>query len=77
MPIRFPRDWKKGETPVCQICMRESVNNPSPDGIIDYYGGVAERECKNCKRLFCPIHFSNPEQLCSDCNAKQDKDKIE
>jgi hypothetical protein len=61
--MRFPLGWKVGETPICQICIRENVESHSEE----YFGCVGEKECSVCHRKVCQIHFSDKEQKCTDC----------
>jgi hypothetical protein len=74
MALKFPKDWKAGETKICNICLEASRQNPLPDGTIEYYGGVGEHECEKCGSYTCPIHFSFPDKCCSNCTDKKDKD---
>lgn len=69
--IIFPKGWDKGKTKMCQICLRDCIENGKGKDEIIYYGGVGSLTCDVCERYICPIHFINPKKICVDCNEKK------
>jgi hypothetical protein len=63
--MKFPDDWIVGETLPCQICMRNSIEEDAEEN--EYYGGVGDKVCSQCKRNICPLHFNDKKQFCWDC----------